>query len=175
MSYRSTPHATTGVAPAQLLFNRSINDELPSNDNSRQIHSNVQKIDSVKKNAIKSHADLTNAAQKHSFRNGDTALTANLSTHRNKFQSRWNHHPTTIIQVKGNSILLKQNDFLHNVIHVKPYNKNSEKSVNPSLSSQQEIDIDVDVAPLYPQQSMVLPDNNNDYSQFHLSPGGATC
>ncbi|XP_057302732.1 uncharacterized protein K02A2.6-like [Hydractinia symbiolongicarpus] len=34
LSYRSTPHATTGVAPAELLFGRPIRDKIPTNDTS---------------------------------------------------------------------------------------------------------------------------------------------
>ena len=64
--YRATPHTTTGIAPAELLFNRKMETKLPQLEISErteiteqrtEITEQVQKKDEWAKEKTKEHAD----------------------------------------------------------------------------------------------------------------------
>ena len=59
LNYRATPHTTTGIAPAQLLFNRKIKTKLPQYEviDHSEISKQVRERDDQAKEKVKSHAD----------------------------------------------------------------------------------------------------------------------
>ena len=65
LNYHSTPHSTTGFAPATFLFNREINTKLPScvKESTCNIHQELKKRDAEAKENMKIHADNTNHAK----------------------------------------------------------------------------------------------------------------
>lgn len=89
LNYRSTPHCTTGISPAELLFNRKIRNKLPSADDSTpqdtEVHVKVMQRDEKQKEKMKSYADQRNRPKKIALKVGDYVLVRqkkkkNLST-----------------------------------------------------------------------------------------------
>ena len=72
-NYRATPHCTTGVTPATLLYNRSMNTKLP-----QVIHpadnKDVENRDSHKKASMKTYADNKTYVKPTALRIGETVL-----------------------------------------------------------------------------------------------------
>ena len=69
LNYRTTPHTTTKVAPAQLLFNRVVNNGIPETANPNlhpvptQEHAKAQLCDAEPKKKSKMYADLKRHAR----------------------------------------------------------------------------------------------------------------
>ena len=123
LAYRTTPHATTGVAPAELMFGRVIKDKLPNY--SLDTRKNPVKVrDHQRKQKIAAYANQHNHAKKHKIKPGDTVLVADQTPHRNKFTPRWKTAPFSVTTVKGNAIFLKNGNkpsIMRTSSHVKPY------------------------------------------------------
>ena len=71
---RATPHSTTGVSPAELLFGRKLNVKLPELVHTSPSRSQFAEIDLKRKEKMKKHADTAAKAKPHSFKVGDTVL-----------------------------------------------------------------------------------------------------
>jgi len=56
-NYRTTPHATTGVAPAVLLLKRPVRNKLPQANHIDPVAEIVRERDSSQKLKMKAHAD----------------------------------------------------------------------------------------------------------------------
>ncbi|XP_057310511.1 uncharacterized protein K02A2.6-like [Hydractinia symbiolongicarpus] len=124
LAYRTTPHATTGATPAELLFNRPVKDKLPaSTTSSKNTMSVVKNRDRIQKERIAKYADKRNNARSHVIQPGQKVLVANQSTHRNKFTPRWRDEPCTVTAVKGNAIFIEDGTktMMRTSSHVKPY------------------------------------------------------
>lgn len=123
LAYRTTPHATTGIAPAELMFGRMIKDKLPNYNNGTQKNS-VKVRDRRRKQKIATYANQRNHAKAHQLKHGDTVLVADQTPHRNKFTPRWKSTPYSVSAVKGNAVFLQCGNkptIVRNSAHVKPY------------------------------------------------------
>ena len=99
LNYRNTIHSTTGVTPAELLFERPLRDKLPSpsqriTDKNQLNQASVSK-DIASKAAIKSYADTKRKASEHHIKIGQQVLITNNSPHRNKYTTKWDKTPRT--------------------------------------------------------------------------------
>ena len=134
LCYRSTPHATTGLTPAEMMFGHPIKDKLPL-PQPQQVsnRSDVLFRDAYNKKKIKTYADKARHATQNVLKAGDDVLIKNQNKHRNKFTSRWSHQPGTVKEVKGNSVIVQHNDkeIMRTSSHVKPY----KLSIGGQLSS----------------------------------------
>ena len=75
LNCRTTPHCTTGFTPAQLLFNRKVQNKLPQLTDSNQINSQeVKRKDEEAKAKMKVHADTQFKAKPSSINVGDLVL-----------------------------------------------------------------------------------------------------
>ena len=120
LDYRTTPHVTTGIAPADLLFNRQIRNRLPdsyamipegkggdqdktSPTTSREA---VLQRDAREKNKIKDRADIRNRAKEPQFRIGDFVLLK--QSQRNNLYLPWDPSPYRVTGIKGSQITAKR-------------------------------------------------------------------
>ena len=105
LNYRSTPHCSTGYSPAELLFNRKINNKLPQQapdlSNSR-LHSQVVENDAKAKAVMKRNADTINCSKKSEISIGDVVLVKQQK--RNKFSTRFSPTKYRVIARKGTMI-----------------------------------------------------------------------
>ena len=101
-NYRATPHSTTGVSPAELLFGRNMNVKIPELVPTSPSRSQFADTDLKKKEKMKEYANTATKARPHSFKVGDTVLVRQRLV--NKLSSPYNKHPYTIVQIKGSII-----------------------------------------------------------------------
>ena len=77
LNYRSTPLCSTGYSPAELLFNRKINNKLPQQApdlSNFKLHSQVLENDGKAKTVMKRNTDIRNRSKKSSITIGDVVL-----------------------------------------------------------------------------------------------------
>ena len=71
LHYRTTPHRTTGVPPAELLFNRTVRGKLPVlKKRVVRRHSEARKMDEKRQSYNKQYADEKRHAKKSSIKVG---------------------------------------------------------------------------------------------------------
>ena len=105
LNYRATPHRTTGVAPAELLFNRRITTnllEVVCTQESLYSDSSVRVKDFQTKQKMKEHADKRAHAQVSEIAIGDTVLVCQKK--RNKFTTKFDPSPYKVVEVKGTMV-----------------------------------------------------------------------
>lgn len=120
MMYRSTPHSTTGVSPAELLFGRKIRTKLPQLQEFT-CDDEVRDRDSERKEKGKMYADCKRNACENDIQKGDKVL---LRQERdNKLSTPFKQVPFTVVQKNGNSVLVEADgvQYRRNVTHVKRY------------------------------------------------------
>ena len=104
MMYRSTPHSTTGVSPAELLFGRKIRTKLPQLQEFT-CDDEVRDRDSERKEKGKMYADCKRNACENDIQKGDKVL---LRQERdNKLSTPFKQVPFTVVQKNGNSVLVE--------------------------------------------------------------------
>ena len=111
LSYRTTPHTTTGVPPSQLLFNRIIRNTIPSYQSSESVdsctvHRKARANDKKRKEKMKHYADNKCHAKTSELKLGDTVLVKQPK--RNKFTTTFDPNPLTVVAVKGSMISAKE-------------------------------------------------------------------
>ena len=72
-NYRATPHCTTGVAPASLLFSRPIRTKLPNFQESTS-DDELRTRDGVQKSIMNNYADNKSYVQQSTITTGDNSL-----------------------------------------------------------------------------------------------------
>ena len=73
-AYRTTPHSSTGVTPAKLLFNREIRSKIPELGRSKYTDSEARDKDAEKKQSRADYADEKRRAQESGIELGDHVL-----------------------------------------------------------------------------------------------------
>ena len=124
MTYRSTPHFTTGVTPAKLLFGRQMRIKLPqislkATDNFEVL---ARERDHVMEEKAKTYTDLKRKANICDLQPQDKVL---LKQERvNKLSTAFEQVPYTVLEKRGNCLVLQSSDgrtIKRNVTQVKRY------------------------------------------------------
>ena len=129
LAYRSTPHSTTGVSPAELLFGRKIRSKLPSLQNHR-LESEVRDTDSERKEKGKQYADKKRGACESSINVGDKVLLKQQK--RNKLDTNFDPDPFVVCEKNGNSVVVERNGvtYKRNVSFVKKFSQRDNETLN---------------------------------------------
>lgn len=107
LDYRTTPHCTTGVSPASILFGRTIKNRLPhlvapiAGDHSIRVR------DTQAKKTIKKYADRKVYVKPNNLSVGDTVV---KSDHTSKAHTPYQPNPLTITKKKGSMITATHKD-----------------------------------------------------------------
>jgi transposase InsO family protein len=133
LNYRATPHSSTKVAPATLLFGRNIQTTLPSmslESHERTIIAN----DREAKSKMKTYADRKAWVKDANFKIGDPVLLKREGVQRS--DPPFNPKPLTVTAQKGSMITAHRNgkEVTRNSSHFKP----SPNTPNESPSSDEE-------------------------------------
>ncbi|CAB3986500.1 Transposon Tf2-9 poly [Paramuricea clavata] len=111
LNYRSTPHSTTHISPAELLFNRSIRNKLPSfsslQHNDGPVEHHVVR-DKEEKEKMKVHADRRNNAKESQLKVGDYVLMQVPKD--NKLSMPFNPKPFKVIEIRGNMVTARNTE-----------------------------------------------------------------
>ncbi len=132
LNYRSTPHCTTQVAPAELLFNRVIRTKIPvvkitskpsnkhklvqQNDKDSKAKAKVyydkrqhtKPSDKYSKAKAKVHNDKRQHTKPSDIREGDLVLVT--QKRKNKLTSKFDPKPYRVVEIRGTKVLAERED-----------------------------------------------------------------
>lgn len=102
--YRATPHSSTKISPAEALFGRQLNTELPNMFESKneQVKETVQKNDKIAKDKMKCYADQRRKTKISDIQVGDTVLVRNAQPR--KLESPYFPNLLRVITRKGDLV-----------------------------------------------------------------------
>jgi hypothetical protein len=105
-NYRSTPHASTGKSPRELMMDCTYRDKLPQLPASPpQSRVEVEKKHSAAKDRQKRYADERRGTKPHNISPGDSVLVRQQKV--NKFTMPYEPVPYTVEKVKGSMVTAK--------------------------------------------------------------------
>ncbi|CAB4006959.1 Transposon Tf2-9 poly, partial [Paramuricea clavata] len=140
LNYRSTPHCTTGISPAELLFNRKIRNKLPSVDRLDPMPSDVEDShekainnDSKRKEKMKKYADKRNHAKNINLQIREYALVRQQK--KNKISTPFGKTPYRVAEIKGTMIIATSEDSGNITRNVSVF----KQIPNPNLEPQDQI------------------------------------
>ncbi|GAA6090010.1 uncharacterized protein K02A2.6-like [Tachysurus ichikawai] len=118
-NYRATPHQTTGISPAELLFGRPMHIKLPT------VHSPVhddalRQADCHKKEKMKQYSDKRKRVSTSELTTGDCILIREKT--KGKLKTPYNPKPYKVIKTKGTMITAQRGQHIitRNTSHFKP-------------------------------------------------------
>ena len=109
LNYRTTPHSTTKIPPAQLLFNRVVKGKLPmlpANKYPINRHNEAKINDEKSKEQSKHYADVKRRVQESKINVGDKVIYKQNKL--SKFSSTFDINPYTVVRIKGSRIVAKR-------------------------------------------------------------------
>lgn len=109
MSYRNTPHTTTGVAPSMLMFKRVSRNKLPSVDGVCPQRQDVELRDSYMKSKQKAYADDKAYVKPSPIGVGDTVIVRRDNPSMHKAEPPY-ARDTLIVSHKNGSMVTAKND-----------------------------------------------------------------
>ena len=108
-SYRSTPHSTTGIPPAVLMFGENRTDRLPTiRENKITFETSVdiaRKNDNTSKEKSKIYADKRRKANEHVLKCGDSVFMEQKRV--NKWMTRFSEEELRVVEVNGSMITVE--------------------------------------------------------------------
>ena len=107
LSYRATPHSTTGKTPAELLFNRKLRTPVPILFPRCCTDQSVKRHDAQKKNRMKKCHDKEHDAKTTVIKVGDQVLVKPKKTMVKPF---YDSKPYRVISVKGTMVTAARNN-----------------------------------------------------------------
>ena len=135
--YRTTPHTTTSISPAQMLFYHIPNNGLPTIQPSKSTATNRE---TNYREQIKKYIDKKRFTKHKDFQIGEKVLVKQPKT-KSKMDSFYEQHPYTITENYKNSLRIKDTKgmvHIRNKALVKQY---FQKPANISSSTQRIIEI----------------------------------
>lgn len=107
LAYRNTPHASTGVSPAQLLLGRPLRDKLTVAGKDNLPPNSATKAaldrDAGRKSYNKSYADKTRHAKSRTVTEGDHVL-VRRDKRPSSFAPRYDPQPYEVTTIKGTTV-----------------------------------------------------------------------
>ena len=155
LAYNSTPHQTTGVSPAELLFGRKIRTKLPelSTLDKKEISENytlrnksvpeyrqdesVREKDAERKMIGKEYADERRNASESSVKVGDEVLVKQNKT--NKLSLNFEKEPYTVLDKHGSQLTVQNKTgktVKRNVTFTKPFISSETANKNVNVESE---------------------------------------
>ena len=143
VAYRSLPHPTTGVSPAELLFGRKIRTRFPEL-NDVHVEHEVRDKDSEQKSKGKAYADAKRNARYSEVVPGDQVLVQ--QERQDKLSTQFNPTPYTEVTKRGNSLVVQSQEgaqYSRNTSHVKKFLQDNsaehqeEAETEPSSTSEE--------------------------------------
>ena len=139
--YRTTPHSTTGVSPAELLFRRKLRTRIPGIEEFPVDDQEVRDRDSEAKEKGKLYADEKRCARESDVKEGDKVLLR--QDRKNKLTPTFRPEPYHVLDKTGNSVVVESPDgvqYKRNSTHVKKFLERSnalecEMSLSPPISN----------------------------------------
>ena len=150
LNYRSTPHSTTSVPPAQLLYNRKIQGILPTLHGKPKVvnrHHEAKSNQDLKKEKGRKYANQRRGAKESRIQIGDRVLIK--QRRRNKLSTNFGTTPYVIVSANGSRLTAECNghEITRNASFFKRFNGNMIPDDDHDLEEQ--------------QQTATTPENND--------------
>ena len=133
LSYRSTPHSTTGVSPSELMIGRKIRTKLPCLERSETLDQETRDRQAVAKEKSREYqSKFSNSAD---ISVGDEVLLRQNQT--DKLSSNFQPEPGQIISKQGSEVVVRSKEgteIRRNVSNVKPIH-GSHPNISPGDQS----------------------------------------
>ena len=122
LQYRTAPHSTTGVPPAELLFNRTVKGKLPilNKRNVVNRHKQARENEALKQQYNKQYADNRRNAKQSDIKIGDSVLVRQKRS--NKLSTNFSSVPYTVITKHNSKVTVRDSNgrtITRNVTHFK--------------------------------------------------------
>ena len=139
LQYRTTPHSSTGIPPAQALFRNVMNNGLPSiTPSPLKCDKTIRAADQAAKAKMESYANAKRKARTTNVEEGDMVLVKNLRKS-NKLESYFETIPYKVVKTYERSVKLlnsKMKECVRSKAQIKPYEqRNTKIQINPPQSS----------------------------------------
>ena len=170
LNYRSTPHCTTQVAPAELLFNRVIRTKIPALEiTSKPLnkHKLVRRNDRNSKAKAKIYYDKRQHTKPSDIKEGDLVLVK--QERKTKLTSKFDPKPYRVIEIRGTKATAERQEpqITRNISFFKKfYNSfdptadsetNEDDTIQADNNIQNETEPEANVAHQYPMRSRRMP------------------
>jgi hypothetical protein len=135
--YRSTPHSTTGVSPAELLFGLKLRTKLPDINLDYLDDIEIRDRDSERKEKGKLYSDKRRNTTTNDLNSRDQVLVK--QNRANKLSTTFNPESFTILEKHGNSVGIQSNEgkkYRRNVTHVKKVIEREANENNTNMSNE---------------------------------------
>lgn len=146
LNYRATPHATTQVAPAKMMFYRNIRMKLPQVDckvKKDLIDESIENCDQRARQRMKEYADQRRSAKQATMKIGDCVLVKQKKN--NKLTTNFDPRPLKIIKIKGTMITaerpgysITRNQSFFKLVDAKVNSEGEEESHDDDFERQEE-------------------------------------
>ena len=171
LNYRCTPHSTTNVAPATLLYGRTIKGRLPHLEHAVDIQAAREQAlakDNLAKERMKNYADGRRQAQQSTIQIGDMVLVKQPKT--NKLSTSFETVPRRLIHLNGSMVTAARPDG-HTITRNSSFFKKLEgDTVDPGHPPQHQADLpDGTGQALRPRRQSRLPLRLRDYETWCTS------
>lgn len=127
--YRASPHSTTKMSPAELMFNRKIKDKLPSFIQFKETDDELRDRDKVMKQKGKEYADENRHAKPNEIKEGDLVLLKRLISP-NKLATKFEPTVFKVVKRTGSEIVVLNEatgtTYRRNVAHAKKVDDQSQ-------------------------------------------------
>ena len=122
--YRTTPHSTTGLSPAELMFGRKLRTRLPAIEDHTIEDLEVRDRDSEAKAKGKIYVDRRRHAKESNIKEGDLVLLKQKSL--SKMTPPFHPQPRRVVSKAGSSVTVQSPNgaqYRRNSSHLKIFNK----------------------------------------------------
>ena len=106
LDFRTTPHSTTGVAPATAFFGRVVKNKLPHIPTSHSDDTEMRARDGAQKEKMRKHADNKLYVRPNNFKVGDHVVVKDISL--KKSTTAYQPEPLVVTGTKGSMITAKR-------------------------------------------------------------------
>ena len=135
LGYRSTPHTTTGVSPAILLFGREIRSKLPGVEELRSANNDSEFLDRdhERKQKGKDYADNLRDACESNLKEGDKVLLQKPKSDR--LSPSFEATPYEVVNKQGGHVKIKSPagiQYKRNVTHLQKYEEDKSQETTAS-------------------------------------------
>jgi len=135
LAYRSTPHTTTGVSPAELIYGRKIRTKMPEfevdeeEERSGTTDQQTRDQDAERKKRVAENANKR--ATESDIAEGDKVLL--LKRRQDKLSSVYDPDPYSVISKKGDLVVIKRGETLlkRNAGHLKRFLEQRPQACQP--------------------------------------------
>ena len=148
LAYRSMPHNTTGISPAELLFGRKLRTKIPElHEREFTPCQEVRDHDAEQKSKAKAYADEARGATPPNVTIGDKVLVKQDRS--NKLDTPFSPVPLTVVDKTGSMVIVQNQEgvkYSRNTAHVKKLFLSAGESVSSdSMQDQPQISKEISV------------------------------